>query len=135
MGTGLGCFGVATLLAFLLPVTASPDGYGWYYDEIVVLLVIGGILPLLAGVVTGLVARTRSAFGVFLAVAALFLPTVIVALDSLNHTPDPTGWASAALLISRTQALLWLPIGCGAAAWAGSIRERWVRRPSRWVVR
>jgi hypothetical protein len=130
----LGCFGVATLLAFKLLTAACPDGFAWYYDEIIVLLVIGGILPLLGGIATGLVARARPAFGSFLAVAALFLPTVFVAMDPLNHSPDKSGLASAALLICRAQALLWMPIGCGAAAWAGTLRARLLQRPARWVL-
>jgi hypothetical protein len=130
----LGCFGVATLLAFKLLTAACPDGFAWYYDEIIILLVIGGILPLCGGVATGLVARTRPAFGSFLAVAALFLPTALVAMDPLNHSADKSGLASAALLICRAQALLWMPIGCGAAAWAGGVRARLARPPARWVI-
>ena len=89
------------------------------------------LLPLIAGLGTGLLAPARHALGVFFALSAIIPCLVLVFLMDTS----PSGLApqvEACLELAWLQVSLWVPLGCGSAALGGSLR-RWLvpRSPRR----
>jgi hypothetical protein len=108
----LGCFAVATRLLFEL-ITAAIAGARvptWLGDAAIILL------PLLAGLTTGVLSRTRSAQAVLSALLLLIPPTAL----ALSADPDFNGVAGPAVQLG----IVWIPIGCASAALGGWLRTR-----------
>jgi hypothetical protein len=127
--TALFCFAEANslMLVFLLEA-----GNGWPAR-----LLWGGLfptlallLPLCAGLATGLLAPARQAWGALYALLAI-LPATSLALP---HLLDPAK-SGDLVMIGWLRALLWLPVGCWAAALGGRLRARGEEQPGRWLAR
>jgi hypothetical protein len=128
MGIGLVSFGLATAMTLAVELAANSGPVPNPIGPPLVVLVLG-ILPLLAGLATGLLAPARHALGAFFALAALIPPCAALGLSGLINTADDMG-----LMLAAVQAFLWLPIGCGAAALGGWLRARLAPRPGQWVL-
>ena len=135
MFVALGSFGLASLLALVMlaPLTV---GIGSYRNDgsVPVVALISILLPLLAGLTTGLLSPVRHALGTFYALAVLMLPSTALAISSLPQPQDSTGLAATSVLLALVQPIFWVPIGCGAAALGGSLRARLALRPRHWVL-
>jgi hypothetical protein len=108
----LGCFGVAVKLLFEL-ITAALAGApvpAWLGDPVIILL------PLMAGLTTGVLSRARSAQAVL---SALLLLIPLTAL-ALSTEPDFNGVAGPAVQLG----MFWIPIGCASAALGSWLRTR-----------
>jgi hypothetical protein len=135
MAVGLGCFGLASVLTLTVHMyIAARHGQDVEILALLEMILVGGVLPLSAGLVTGLLARARHALGSFYAVSALIVPAAALALSSFARYPGDTDLSESSLILAMVQALYWMPIGCGAAALGGSLRARLTQRPSRWVL-
>ena len=97
-------------------------------------VLMAGILPLLAGLVTGLLAPARHALGSFFALAVLILPSAALGLSGIGGSSGNPSLSEWGLGLAMVQSLLWMPIGCGAAALGGWLRARLAMRPGHWVL-
>jgi hypothetical protein len=137
MFIALGSFGLATLLAFALLVTVTSFPQFFQANPSAALMFLAGaglLLPLVAGVTTGLLAPARHALGTFCALAVLILPSAAVAIASPAQPPDSTSVLAHGLTLALAQSMFWMPIGCAAAALGGSLRACLTQRPQRWVL-
>jgi hypothetical protein len=133
----LGCFAVATKLGFGLIAAAvasgGPDGlphvgqlgYPLFYAALAVLL------PMLAGLTTGVLLRARAAQAV-LAALVMLIPWAIYGLPSTGN-PDFDSNSSLAEF-AVLQGAFWIPIGCVSAALGGWLRGRREPAPKRRVL-
>lgn len=129
------CFGAASLLTLLLfriamgatsggGVSMAPSG----------VLVFGGLLPMLAGLMTGLLAPARHALGTFFALALLVLPFAALGSNPLLEAHLGPQWAESGMWMAFTLALFWLPIGPATAALGGLLRTRLGHEPKEWIL-
>jgi hypothetical protein len=123
-----GCFGLATSLAVALVLaSAAATSHMSFLNPLWPLLYVA-VMPLLAGLATGLLSPGRQALGTFYALALLVLLTagggsVLVDGWGLNDLPA----------IGIVQGVCWIPIGCASAALGGWLRALRERTP-RWVL-
>jgi hypothetical protein len=129
MLTALVCFGVASLFA-LFVLMADRNSL----DPFVGMILVGALPPLLAGVVTGLLAPARHALGTFFALALLILPSIALGAFALNRIPESNHLAECGLVLAMIQSVYWMPIGCAAAALGGRLQSRHMLKPRRWVL-
>lgn len=133
--TALACFGAASLLCLLLfrlstgggsngSVSIGPSG----------LLVLGGLLPVLAGLITGLLAPARQALGTFFALALLVPPFVVLGSNPLLQARLGSLWAESGMVMALILTLFWLPLGPATAALGGLLRSRLGLAPQPWVL-
>jgi hypothetical protein len=135
MGIGLASFGLASVLTIAVHMyIAARHGQDLEILALLEMILVGGLLPLSAGLVTGLLAPARHALGSFYALAALIVPAAALALTSFAHYPGDTDLSESSLILAMLQALYWIPLGCGAAALGGSLRARLALRPRQWVL-
>jgi AcrR family transcriptional regulator len=130
-------FGLATLLALGLLVTVTRFPQFVQANISATLMTLAGaglLLPLAAGVTTGLLAPARHALGTFCALAVLILPSAAVAIASPGQPPDSPSVLAHGLTLAVAQSMFWMPIGCAAAALGGSLRARLSQRPQRWAL-
>ena len=134
MLTALGSFGLATLLAMVLMTMWLAGNLPFFNNNPALLMVglLGGLLPALAGLSTGLLASARQALGTFYALSLLTLPAAALALHALAQ-PGPGADRAWSLGLAMMQPL-WIPIGCAAAALGGSLRAHLAQRPGQWVL-
>jgi hypothetical protein len=134
MAVALGSFGLASLLTFAALAAVSVAGGAFLGSGFMPLLMIlvGGVMPLLAGMTTGLLAPARHALGTFLALAILALPSLALALPW--QPGDGGALADCGMMLALAQLLSWVPIGCGAAALGGTLQARLSQRPRNWVL-
>jgi hypothetical protein len=124
-----GCFGLATSMAIALLVASATMSsrlsfLNPLWPGLFVLL-----MPLLAGMATGLLSPGRQALGTFYALALLILVTNLGASVLVN------GWEFNDLpAIGIVQSVCWIPIGCAAAAFGGWLRGLREQAPKRWVL-
>jgi hypothetical protein len=85
-------------------------------------------MPLLAGVLSGLLARGRHGMGAFYALA-LLIPTTLAAVRVLSP-----GVSGAEAGLTFLQFLFWMPLGCAAATLGGWLREHLTWSSGPWVV-
>jgi hypothetical protein len=122
LGAAFGWFALATL-GVIAGTFVKPTAGFW--------TVMGLCAPLWAGLLTGLLSRGRHAMGTFYALAIL-IPLTIGVGYVLPIVPDPAGDGLSPLPI--IQFVLWMPLGCAAAAaggWLQGVRDR-LRRPLAW---
>jgi hypothetical protein len=128
----LACFGFASAIGLLLMLAEElrlvhgfTRALAWGFSLY--------LLPLLAGLTTGLAAPARHAMGAFFALAA-----IIPCLALVYLTNDiPTGLepqVEACLELAWTQLFLWVPVGCGSAVLGGRLQNRLALRRRRWVL-
>jgi len=115
----LGCFAVAARLFFglLAAAQAGAPVPMWLGYAVSVLL------PLLAGLTTGVLSRARSVQAVLSALVLLFplFPPMAMALANSTGTDwDFNQVAGMAML----QGIVWIPIGCASAVLGGWLRTR-----------
>jgi hypothetical protein len=134
MGIGLGSFGLASLMAVAMPFMVNPSPTMGPLSGIAWPILLVGIFPLAAGLMTGLLAPARHALGSFFALALLVLTSAALGLSGWGDSSDPRSLSDAGLGMALVQALGWMPIGCGAAALGGALRGRWTQRPEQWVL-
>jgi len=73
--------------------------------------------------------------GSFFALAALIPPCAALGLSGLaGSSNDPGSLSEWGLMLAIVQAMLWMPIGCGAAVLGGWLRTRLALRPGQWVL-
>jgi hypothetical protein len=90
------------------------------------------VSPLIAGLVTGLLAPARAALGTFYALALLIVPSVL--LSRYGRIPQLDYHLQCGTFLAVVQALAWIPLGCGAAWLGGFLQGRKLLSPGRWVV-
>jgi hypothetical protein len=128
----LGCFALATLVGLALLLSEkvfNPPGVAGWAAWMLSLWV----LPILAGLGTGLRASARHAMGTFVALTAI-IPCLAVVTLTNDASSGLTPPAEAATDLALILAVLWTPIGCGSAALGGWLRDRLPRRRARWVL-
>jgi hypothetical protein len=125
----LGCFAVAARLFFGLIVAAQagapvPMWLGY---------AVSVLLPLLAGLTTGVLSRARSVQAVLAALVLLFplFPPMAMALANSTGTDWDFNQVAGMALV---QGIVWIPIGCASAAFGGWLRTRREQAPKRWVL-
>jgi hypothetical protein len=114
--TALALFGTANSMAVVLLMMAQD---GWR-DALLwggLFPTVAFLLPALAGLATGLIAR-KEAVRASLYALLLILPTMTIALP---HLLKPIQFDDL-VMIGWLRNLYWLPVGCGAAALAGRLR-------------
>jgi hypothetical protein len=118
----LGCFAVATRLLFELVTVAQERPVPTWLG-----IAVGVLLPLLAGLTTGVLSRARSAQAV-LAALVLLIPPAVRALSPIGTDfNEVTG-------IAVQVGMIWIPIGCASAALGSWLRTRREQAPKRWVL-
>lgn len=133
MLAALGCFGIATRLLYeliraaleaSLPGATPPEWLvsipQWLGPTLVAFL-----LPLLAGLATGVMARTRPAQAVLCALALLMPPTALALSNGESGEVAGFVWQLG---------LAWIPIGCGSATLASWLRTRRDQAPKGRVI-
>jgi hypothetical protein len=133
MLAAVGCFGVATRLLYEfiraaleanLPGATPPEWLvsipQWLGSTMVAFL-----LPLLAGLATGMMARTRPAQAVLCALALLMPPTAMAL--SNREFGEIAGFVVQL-------GIAWIPIGCGSATLASWLRTRRDQAPKGRVI-
>lgn len=135
MRVALGSFGLVTLLALVLYATAAaiPAVGSSAVLGLLVLGSIGVLLPVMAGIATGLLAPARHALGTFFALSLVILFCASLALQGMR-LPGPVDDPASGLGLVIVQAVLWIPLGCVAAALGGSLRTRMSERPQPWAL-
>ena len=111
MGIGLGCFGAASLIGLGAFWVARVSARSFSSGGRDFLWLLGlYLLPIAAGLVTGIRARARHALGAFFALALL---TLLVGLPfGLTYrSPEITPLAESGLDLAIAQAFLWVPLG------------------------
>jgi len=111
MLTALACFGAATLLGLALmwidrSSHSVPTALVWFPMLY--------LLPLLAGLMTGLLAKSRHALGSFFALA-IIVSALAVSYIIQSPPPEPFKFAWCSLELAWVQVFLWVPFGWGAA--------------------
>jgi hypothetical protein len=122
----LGSFGLATALGLAFLTVATRRPYSGEAADALFTSLLAVVLPMLAGLMTGLLSPTRPARGTAYALALLIPPTTL-ALPWLLH--DTT--LKQALYAGWLQGVNWIPIGCGAASlgsWLVTRHEEMQRR-------
>jgi hypothetical protein len=136
---GLARFGAATVIAFSqygllhLIEMAEPRALSsqiLLQALLLVMLEIAIGLPICAGYLTGKAAKDRPALGAFLALSGC---TVVSGLVSLLAPLLSLGLPAFPELVV-CQALLWMPLGCGAAAFSQWLHGRLEARPRPWLA-
>jgi hypothetical protein len=128
---GLLCFLPASLLAWVANNAATTLGSN----------VVGGVLifntlliPLVAGLITGMLTRTRHGYGAVLGCgAAAMLCAIIAACQSLAGIHDE-GPGFPVVALAMAQLLFWLPIAAAAGALGGSLRQKLRVALGRWAT-
>jgi hypothetical protein len=134
-GVALGCFGLASLISLLLfQMSMAGVADGGINTAPFVLFMAGGLLPVLAGLTTGLLAPARHALGTFFALALLIPPFAALGSLPLLQTLLGSHWANSGMAMAFTLALFWLQIGPLTAALGGLLQGRLGLRPQRWVM-
>jgi hypothetical protein len=132
---GLGCFGSASVMAFLmLAVESSGWEHGPQRGMIMEMLFVGVLSPLLAGLVTGLLAPARHVLGTFFALALVIVPTAALGLLVPGHVPESGGLGEYGIALAMIQSVCWMPIGCATAALGGWLQSRLAFKPHQWVL-
>jgi hypothetical protein len=107
----LGSFGLATGLGLAFLTVATRRPYSGEVADALFTSLLAVVLPMLAGLMTGLLSPTRAARGTAYALALLIPPTTLALPWLFEHTSY-----SQALLTGWFQSCSWIPIGCGAAS-------------------
>jgi hypothetical protein len=119
----LGCFAVATRLLFELITFAQEHPMPTWPG----LAVVAVLLPLLAGLTTGVLSRAWSVRAVLSAVVLLIPPTALAL--------TPPGMEFNEGMMSMLQlGMFWIPIGCASAALGSWLRGHREQAPKRWVL-
>ncbi len=135
---GLVSFGVATLTALGgmhlitgLDLNRCPPGA---VESALTMLAL--LSPVGAGLTVGLRARSRQSLGAFLALSAWLLPTAVVALSAASPTDIRPGNSVEVYCynLAIVQTIVWMPVGCAAAAFGSRLRSRLALKPRRWVL-
>jgi hypothetical protein len=117
----LGTFGVATSLALALFATlmASAPVAPWAGLWVPFLVC---VVPLLAGLTTGILSPARHALGTFYALALLTTVTTLGTSWLAALAADTP--LSELIAVGMMQGLFWIPIGCASAAFGGWLRQK-----------
>jgi hypothetical protein len=91
------------------------------------------VAPLVAGLMTGLLAPARAALGTFYVQALLILPSVL--LSHYGRIPALEYHLQCGTYLAMIQACLWIPVGCGAAALGDFLQNRRMQSAGRWILR
>jgi hypothetical protein len=137
MVVALGCFGVATVLALAL-IVLERETRGSLASDVRSSMWFAALylLPLLAGLTTGLLAPARHALGTFHALAvivSLVAPASGLPVLRAESYPDRS-LAACGMELAFIQVFCWVPLGLGAAVLGGSLRARRTPKPRRWVL-
>lgn len=116
---GLLCFLPATLLAWIANNAAVAVGG----NALSALLVLNTLLfPIAAGLLTGILSRTRHGYGALLSCGATaLLCAVIGACQGVDGATETQRFPVAAL--AATQVLFWFPLAAASGALGGSLRR------------
>jgi hypothetical protein len=127
-------FGAVAFLALLiirLAMGASPAGSVSVASS--GLVVFGGLMPVMAGLITGLLAPSRHALGAFFALSLLVPVFAALASNPLLRGVLGPQWAECGVLMALLLSL-WLPIGPVTAALGGMLQARRGSKPRQWVM-
>ena len=130
----LGCFGTASLVVFLILQTMASESDGSIRTAWMGLLLFGAVLPVLAGITTGLLAPARHALGSFFALALLVPPFVALGTNPLMPALLGYHWTNSSIAMALMLAICWLPIGPAAAALGGWLKSQLALRPQQWIL-
>jgi hypothetical protein len=90
------------------------------------------LLPIPAGILTGLLARERAVRMVFRTLCCLSLPMIVV---NASHPFFNQGRVEGGFGMLLLFSLFWIPIGCASAGIGGWLRKHTTRRRQRLILR
>jgi hypothetical protein len=130
-----GCFGLATVLSTGAEWMSMVSPHVHSFAFLPALLACTFMLPLLAGLATGILAPARSVLGSFCSLSTLILLSVGLALLERANPSGVINLATCGRDLVTMQSHFWLPLGCGAAALGGwLLRIRRALQPGGWAL-
>jgi hypothetical protein len=114
--TALGHFGAAVAVSVLLMGVADRPGFASFPDTFSLVV---GLFPVVAGLRAGFLSSRRAALGAFYALSLLTL-----AGWGIHHLLPPAHPVSFLAEYGLFALVLWLPLGCSAAALGGAMKNR-----------